>query len=202
MMAAQTFQHTVGQAARWHGSLASITDSERRELRPIDITAREAAARTGHILAGLCALPGVHIFQGVRSATADLPRVPHAVSAGRHVVLVESVAWPPGRYATEGTGRVYCDGAYIGQSVRQLSAAVRCWRESLPSGHRVFGLVVVHSCASGELTLPRAASRDIAWTCAGDAVAAIRALLPRRLDQGSLRAIAALVMATAEEENR
>lgn len=201
-MAAQTFQQTVDQAGRWHGSLASITDSERRALRPIDITAREAAARTGDILAGLSALPGVHIFQGVRSARADLPRIPHAISAGRHVVLVESVAWPPGQYASAATGRVYCDGAYIGQSVRQLSAAVRCWRESLPSGHRVTGLVVVHSCTRGELTLPHAASREIAWTRAEDADVAIRSLLPRRLSQGSLRAIAALVIATAEEENR
>lgn len=202
MMTAHTYQETVGQASRCHGSLASITDSERRALRPIDITAREAAVRTGDILTDLFALPGVHIFQGVRSAPADLPRIPHAISAGRHIVLIESVAWPPGSYATAATGRVYCDGAYIGQSVRQLSAAVRCWRESLPSGHRVAGLVVVHSCAAGELTLPRTASREIAWTRADDAVTAIRAILPRRVDQGSLRAIAALVVATAEEENR
>jgi len=213
-MTAHTYQRTVGMAmparsisapspaSRCHGSLASIIDSERRALRPIDITARDAAVRTGDILTSLLTLPGMHVFQGVRSAPADLPRIPHAISCGRRVVLVESVAWPPGRYATAPTGRVYCDGAYIGQSVRQLTAAVRWWRDSLPSGHRVIGLVVVHSCTDGELTLPDAASRDVAWTQADDAAATIRALLPRRLDRASIRAIAALVAATAEEENR
>jgi len=214
MMATRTNRRIVGPPAparavsagspssRWHGSLASITDSERRALRPIDITAHEAAVRTGDILTGLFALPSVHIFQGVRPTTVDLPRIPHAVSAGRQVVLVESVAWPPGRYVVTVGGRIYCDGTYIGQSARQLMAAVRSWRESLPSGHRVIGLVVVHSCAEGELALPRAVTRDIAWTHAGDAVAEIRARLPRRLDQASVRAVAALIAATAEEENR
>src|SRR6516162_8910334 len=83
---------------RCHGSLDVITDSERRGLRPIGTTAREVAARTGALLNDLLALPGVRIFQGVRpDAAPDMPRIPHAVSAGRQLILIESVAWPPGQ---------------------------------------------------------------------------------------------------------
>jgi hypothetical protein len=194
---------TTGPSGRCHGSLDVITDSERRALRPIGTTAREVAARTGELLSGLLTLPGVRIFQGVRPATAvDMPRIPHAVSAGRHLILVESVAWPPGRYAARATGRIHCDGTYIGQSVRPLTNAVRHWRETLPRGHQVSALVVVYPAAEGDLRLPAATTRDLAWTCPDHAVRDIRARLPGRKQPASMRAVAALFAAIAAEENR
>jgi hypothetical protein len=184
-------------ARRWHGSLDTITDSERRGLRPIETTAREVAARTGVLLGELPAGPGVCIFQGVRPAAAeDLPRIPHAVSAGRQLVLVESVAWPPGRYHQEADGRIHCDGTYIGQSVLPLVNAIRYWRDALPRGHRVGALVVVYPTAEGDLALPAAVAEELAWTRACDAVRALRARLPRGRP-ASARAVAALVAATA-----
>ena len=70
------------------------------------------------MLGELPAGPGVRIFQGVRPAAAeDLPRIPHAISAGRRLILIESVAWPPGRYQARADDRIHCDGTYIGQSV-------------------------------------------------------------------------------------
>jgi hypothetical protein len=187
---------------RFHGNLDTITDSERRALRPIGTTAYEVAARTGVLLADLFALPSVRIFQGVRPSAADMPRIPHAVSAGCRLVLVESVAWPPGMYAATAGGRIHCDGVYIGQSVCPLIAAVRHWRQLLPTGHRVSALVVVHRIAEGDLALPAGTARDLCWACAEDAVRDIRACLPRGRRAVSMRAIAALVAATAEEENR
>jgi hypothetical protein len=193
---------TTTPSRRCHGSLDAITDSERRALRPIGATAHEVAARTGVLLAELFTLPDVRIFQGVRPAAADAPRIPHVISAGRQLVLIESVAWPPGRYAVTAVGGIHCDGVYIGQSVRPLIAAVRHWRETLPHGHQVSALVVVHPMAEGELALPAADARHLAWSCAGDAVRDIRAHLPRGRQPASIRAVAALVAATAEEENR
>jgi hypothetical protein len=187
---------------RCHGSLESITDSERRALRPIGMTAREVAVLTGALLTELFTVPGICIFQGVRSAEADMPRIPHAISAGRCVVLVESVAWPPGQYVVTAGGRICCDGPYIGQSMHPLMNAVRHWREILPSGHRVKGLVVVHPAAEGCLGLPGAATRDIVWAHADDAVDEIRTHLPRGRQLASISAVAALITATAEEENR
>lgn len=185
-----------------HGSLESITDSERRALRPIGMTAHEVAVRTGGLLTELFTVPGICIFQGVRSANGDLPRIPHAISAGRRIVLVESVAWPPGQYVVTAGGRICCDGAYIGQSMHPLLNAVRHWREILPSDHRVRGLVVVHPAAEGCPGLPSASARDIIWAHAGDAVDEIRAHLPRGRQLASISAVAALIAATAEEENR
>ena len=188
---------------RCHGSLAAITDSERRGLRPIGTTAREVAARTGILLNELLARPGVRIFLGVRAAAApDLPRIPHAISAGRQLILVESVAWPPGRYAARTAGRIHCDGTYIGQSVRPLANAVRHWRETLPRGHRVSALVVVYPTTAGHLTLPAPATRDLAWTSADDAVRVIHARLPRGQPAVSMKAVAALFAATAPEEGQ
>jgi hypothetical protein len=192
----------VRSPRRCHGSLDTITDSERRALRPIAITAHDVAVRTGVLLADLLTLPGVRIFQGVRPAAADLPRIPHAISVGRQVLLVESVAWPAGRYATTPAGRIHCDGMYIGQSVRPLLAAIWRWREALPQGHRVSALVVVHPSADGDITLPAAAGKDVAWAHAADAVRYIREQLPPDQQPVSIRAVAALVAAAAAEEDR
>jgi hypothetical protein len=122
------------------------------------------------------------------------------IIAGRQVVLVESVAWPPGRYDAHATGRIYCDGTYIGQSVRPLMDAVRYWRATLPPGHWVSALVVVHSTAAGDLALPASTTRGLAWARADDAVHDIRARLSRVRQAISMKAVAALVAATAEDE--
>lgn len=184
---------------RHHGTLDVITDSEWRPLRPIGMTAREAASRTGALLTDLLAIPAVRIFHGVRPAGPGLPPVPHAVSAGRQLILVESVAWPPGRYDTAADGRVRCDGTYIGQSAGQLVAAARQWSELLPRNHQVMAMVVVHAAACGEMILPAPAGRDLAWVPAGNAVTELR----RRISPGapavSRNVIAALAESTAVE---
>jgi len=186
---------------RCHGSLDMVTDSERRALRPIGMTAYEVAALTDVLLAVLLARPGIRIFQGVPPAPGqDMPRIPHAVSAGRQLVLVESVAWPPGQYTAGAGGRIRCDGIYIGQSVLPLVNAVRCWRDALPRGHQVSALVVVHPIAEGDLVLPAVTAQELAWTRADDAVRDIRARLLRRRQAPSPRAVAALVAATAIQE--
>jgi hypothetical protein len=184
---------------RCHGSLDAITDSERRGLRPIGITAHEVAVRTGALLVDLFTLPGVWIFQGVRLAAGDVPRIPHVVSAGHVLVLVESVAWPPGRYATTATGQVHCDGVYIGQSVWPLITAVRHWRQALPRGHRVHAMVVVHPIADGDLALPAPDRPELGWAAASDAFHDLRACLPRGRP-ASATAIAVLAAATTGEQ--
>jgi hypothetical protein len=190
----------VAPYARCHGCLGTIVDSERRALRPIGSSAQEVAERTGELLRDLFTLPTVHIFQGVRPTAADTPRIAHVIIAGRQVVFVESVAWPPGRYAVAGTGRIHCDGTYIGQSVRPLMDAVRYWRATLPPGHWVSALVVVHPTAPGDLALPEPTTRGLAWARADDAVHDIRTRLSRVRQVVNMKAVAALVAATAEDE--
>jgi len=192
---------TPALTRRSHGSLDAITDSERRTLRPIGATVREVAGRTSALLADLLALPGVRIFEGVRSTAADMPRIPHAVCAGCRLMLVESVAWPPGHYAARPTGHIHCDDVYIGQSVAPLMAAVRHWRGVLPRGHRVRAMIVVYPTAKGEFSLPASTGRDLTWTRAGDAVSNIRAYLPSDPPPVSIRAIAALIAATVVAED-
>lgn len=188
---------------RYHGSLDSITDSERRALRPIGSTVHEVATRTGVLLADLFAFPNVQIFQGIHPMTGDVPRIQHAVSAGRRIMFIESVAWPPGQYAVAAaSGRIHCDGIYTGQSVHPLIAAVWRWREILPGDHRVSALVVVHPAAQGDLALPAAIALDLAWACAGQAVREIEARLPCGREEVSMTAVTALAAATVEEENR
>ena len=189
-------------SGRWHGSLDAITDSERRALRPIGTTAGEVAAATAALLAELLAFPGVRIFQGVSAAPANSPRIPHVISSGSQLLLVESVAWPPGEYATMADGRIHCDGTYIGQSVRPLIAAVRHWRAVLPGDHVVSALVVVHPAARGDLILPAAVPSDLAWAHACDAACYLRARLPQGEQTISVRAIAALSVAIAGEGKR
>lgn len=180
------------------GSLQAITDSERRALRPIGMTAYEVAARTGTLLRELLSLPSVRIFQAVHLAAGEMPCVPHVICAGNRLVFVESVAWPPGRYSAAESGRINCDGVYIGQSVRPLAGAVRRWQEMLPDDHWVSALVVVHPTAAGELALPGAASRQVGWAGACDAVRELRTRLPGDRQATSMTAVAALVAAAAE----
>jgi hypothetical protein len=193
----RTARPATAAPGRWHGSLDTVTDSERRGLRPIGMTAREVAVRTGVLLR---AVPGVLVFQGVRPAAGELPRIPHAISAGRRLILVESVAWPPGRYRQGADGRIHCDGMYTGQSVQPLVSAVRYWQATLPRGHRVSALVVVHPSGEGALVLPDAVTGEAAWTRACDTVRAVRTRLPRGRPAASARAVAALVAATAPED--
>jgi hypothetical protein len=183
---------------RYHGSLETVIDSEKRTLRPIGATAFEVATRTGALLADLIAIPNVRVFHGVRPAGAGLPVVPHAISAGRRLVLVESVVWPPGCYETAEDGRIHCDGTYIGQSVCSLVEAVWQWRDTLPRGHRVSGVVIVYPSAKGTTTLPGARGDDLMWVLAADAVRDIGQCLLRDKRPASPDAMAALVAATSD----
>lgn len=153
---------------RQHGTLDHIRDSERRALRSIGTPAREVAVSTGALLTGLVALPNVRIFHGIRPAVADLPVIPLALVAGRLVLLIEAVAWPPGRYETAPAGNVHCDGTYIGQSVGPLLASVGHWRRALPTDHKVCAVVVVHPGSGGQLTLPANRPGEIVWLFAAD----------------------------------
>lgn len=181
---------------RSYGTLDQITDTEMRPLRPIGVTAREVALRTGTLLDGLLGWSGVRMYRGVHLAGRGLPPISYALSAGCQVVLVESVAWPPGSYATAPGGAVLCDDTYIGQSVHPLIGAVRGLRRLLSRGHRVSAVVVVHPSAAGPLVLPAATGAEVAWTHPGEAVRTIsRRLLRRR--SSSVRAQAPATLAAA-----
>jgi hypothetical protein len=191
-------------ARRSLGNLDEVTDSERRALRPIGTTAHEIAVLTAKLLSELLALPSVRIFHGVRPADANQPRIPHAISAGHQLILVDSVAWPPGKYTTAPTGQIYCDSRYIGQSVLPLIAAVRHWRTVLPTDHQVSGLVIVHPTPGRALAPapPAPTSSDLFWARAHEAVRDLSSRLPPGRQPVSLPAMKALVAATAEEEIR
>jgi hypothetical protein len=182
---------------RYFGNLNAITDSEQRPLRPIGSTAREVAARTGVLLTDLAADPSVRIFHGVRPGDPSLPLVPHAISAGRRLVLVESVAWPPGRYEADPDGRILCDGTYIGQSVQALRMAARQWAGLLPRNHRVMAAVVVHRTAKGEITLPAGRPKDLTWVLADNAIAELRPCIAGGGRAVSRNAVVTLMAATA-----
>lgn len=158
--------------------------------------------RTSELLAALLAVPGVLIFQGVLPAGADIPRMPHVISAGRLVVLVESVTWPPGIYHAAEDGRVHCDGVYIGQSVRPLLSAVSYWREALPRDHGVSALVIVHRTADGRLVLPSASPGDMTWASAGEAVRIARLALSAERGRASAETLGALQRAVGERATR
>jgi len=182
---------------RYYGNLNAITDSEQRPLRPIGSTAREVAARTGILLTDLASDPSVRIFHGVRPADPSLPLVPHAISAGRRLVLVESVAWPPGRYEAGPDGRIHCDGTYIGQSVQALQTVARQWASLLPRNHRVMAAVVVHRAAKGEITLPAGGPKDLTWVLADNAIAGLRPCIAGGGRSVSRNAVATLMAAVA-----
>ena len=119
-------------------------------------------------------------------------------------ILVDSVAWPPGEYATMPTGQIYCDGRYIGQSVLPMINAVRFWRGFLPTGHQVTGLIVIHPTpdAGPAPTPPAPTSADLFWSRADEAVRDLGGRLPPGQQPVSLQALNALVAATSEEGNR
>ena len=54
-------------------------DLEGRPLRPIGVTARDIASRTGLLLAQLINMPSVRVFHGVR-VPGSKPPVAHAVA--------------------------------------------------------------------------------------------------------------------------
>jgi hypothetical protein len=180
---------------RYHGNLEVITDSEHRPLRPIGVTAREVASWTGALLADLTTHPSVRIFHNVRPAGASLTSIPHAISAGRKLILIESVAWPPGCYEAAANGHVHCDGTYIGQSVRPLIASVRHWQELLPKNHQVRAMIVVHAAAGCSVQLP-ATTRNLSWVLADGALHDIRQDIQRGHQAVSRNAVAALIAAT------
>jgi hypothetical protein len=179
---------------RRYGDLSAITDTDRRPLRPIGTTAVDVATRTEALLGDLTAIPSVRIFRGVRPAGTNLPLTSHAISAGRLLILVESVAWPPGRYRTDASGKVRCDGQYIGQSVRPLVVAVRRTRRLLPRSHRVSALVVVHGTGHGTYVLP-APGTELTWSLADDAAGRLRDRIDRHALTVSRHTLAALTAA-------
>jgi hypothetical protein len=185
-------------ARRYHGSLQEVTDSERRPLRPIGTSAYDIAVRTGALLAELVTIPSVRIFHGVRPSVAGAPVIPHVLCAGRQLLLVESVAWPPGRYETMPGGRVVCDDVYIGQSVRPLVRAVRQWRATLPRGHRVSAVIVVHPAGEGTVVLPAGLPGELTWVLAGEAIQDLRRRVVRGRQAVSRSAVAALLAATGD----
>jgi len=178
-----------------HGNLDAIPDSRLRPLRSIGTAAADVAAQTGALLIGLISNPGVHVFHSIRPASNHIPVVAHAVTAGRTVTLIESVAWPPGRYHVDHDGRVTCDGRYIGQSVDLLQAAVRYWRAALPRSHRVTAIVVVHRTGPGRYALPTALSTEIEWAEPDIALGTLRARTAGRR-RVSAHALATLAVAT------
>jgi hypothetical protein len=184
---------------RYYGSLDVITDSERRLLRPIGCTAREAADRTGALLNYLRLDPSVRIFHGIRPADPNLPLIPHVISAGRQLILLESVAWPPGQYETGSNGHIRCDGTYIGQSVQALRDSARHWSELLPRNHKVAAMVVVHPAGPGHLTLPAQGPKGPVWVLASSAIQELQQRIGGQGDSVSRNAVAALMAATAAD---
>jgi hypothetical protein len=189
-------------ARRYHGDLELITDSDRRSLRPIGVSAAEIASRTANLLDKLPTIPSLRIFHGVRPpgtafATAHTIAAAHAVACGRSILLVESVTFPPGNYQTDVEGRVRCDGVYIGQSIGPLLENVRQWRRVLPRSHRVSAMVVVHDMSDGEWRLPDPQGTDLLWVPAREAVREIGRWIPDAATI-SRRSLAALLAATPD----
>jgi hypothetical protein len=188
---------------RWHGDHTVTGADEYRALRPIGMTRAEAVRRTEDLLRPLTDIPSVRIFRGVRAAdgvraagatdgAAPGPTLAaFAVTAGRLVLVVEPVAWPPGRYLLDATGGIRCDGRFIGQSVGPLVSGVVALRARLPRTHRVRALVVVHPIADGAVGLP-VPTKDVAWTLAPDLPTTMRTALARHPRTVSRHTVAAL----------
>jgi hypothetical protein len=204
LMAARRMRSAMPSALlerRHHGNLDAVTDSERRPLRPIGTTMVEIAERTSLLLTKLIAIPSVRIFYDVRSESQNGLRTTHAICAGRTLVLIESVAWPPGHYRTDEQGRVHCDGIYIGQSVSALLAAVGYWRKALPRRHRVSAMIVVHGTPDSAVTLPATTPGDLTWSLAENAVRDIRQCVPGGRHTVRRDLVAALIKATTSQKS-
>lgn len=174
-----------------HGDLAAVAADDSRPLRPVGMAVAEVVARTDALLGRLSAIPSVRIFQGVRPPGAPRPVASHAVSAGRLLILVESVAWPPGDYRTDATGRVRCDGQSIGQSIEALRDGVRTCGALLPRTHQVCAFVVVHRVGDGEYTLPQD-TRYVRFMLADDLAGTLEARITREPARVSRHTIAVL----------
>ena len=149
-------------------------DSERRPLRPIGTSADEVHDRTGRLLAALDDRPGVKVFRWVQLGAEQQTPIPYAVSAGRLIVLVDSVAWPAGTYSTTADGGVLCDGIYIGQSVYQLVAAVQRLRHRMPREFLIEAVVVVHPSLATAPTLPETGPAELSWLPPADVLTHLR----------------------------
>jgi len=196
-----TFSRVRSQVAdpspvqRKYGDLDTAAEEDSPPLRSVGMADAEVARRTDSMLSGLITIPSVRIFQGVRPRGASRPVATHAVSAGPLLILVESVAWPPGRYRVDATGRVRCDGQYIGQTIRLISTAVRDCRMLLPRSHQVSALVLVHRTARGSYLLPPE-THELRWALADDELPReLQARLARHPSTVSLHTIAALTEA-------
>ena len=173
---------------RWHGDLTAISADEYRALRPIGMARADAVRRTEDLLRPLTDIPSVRIFRGVRLGGAAAA---FAVTAGRLVLIVEPVAWPPGRYLLDATGQIRCDRRFIGQSAGPLAAGVAALRARLPRSHRVRALVAVLPIADGPFVLP-VPTKEVAWTLARDLPITMRTELARHPRTVSRHIVAAL----------
>jgi hypothetical protein len=176
---------------RFHGELPAAATAGSRSLRTVGADSDEIVARTDARLSALTVMPGVRIFRGVRGGNPARVVAMHAVSAGPVVVLVESVAWPPGHYQLDGTGRVRCDGVPTGQTVEELVASVAECRRLLPRDHQVSALVSVHRTGSDGYVLPLP-ERAVSWTFDDDLVATLTARLAWHSASVSRHVVAAL----------
>jgi hypothetical protein len=149
---------------RRRGTLDRMTDEEGRALRPIGMSVREAADRTGVLLNPVADHPGVRLYAGVRVAR-------HGPRLG-----FESVAWPSGSYTVSSAGGVHCDGTYIGQSAHPLLGSVRHIRR-LVRRLTVGAVVVVHPSGAGTVSLPAESPGGILWLPPSE----VRAYVARRL---------------------
>lgn len=184
------------KSGRSYGSLDFLIDRESRGLRPIGESVRDVAERTSELFDALLNLPNVRLFRGVWISEADADLIPHAVCAGRQIILVDSVTWPPGSYTVaQLTGQVHCDGAYIGQSIKPLVSAITFWRDALPR-HEVSALIVVHPDGRGGVGLRGPLPSELRWTLASDAVRELRGLLPSTSAPASRAAVTKLRAAT------
>jgi hypothetical protein len=134
----------------------------------------------------------------VRPTGFNLPLIPHAISAGRRLILIESVAWPPGRYETTAEGRIHCDGTYIGQSISPLVDSTQCWRQMLPKRHHVSAMVIVHG-PDGGITLPGGPPAGLMTVHADDASRLIRQQVSCGREPASRYLLAALIKATTDQ---
>lgn len=168
-------------------------DNPAPPLRSIGPNSRTVADRTHAQLAAPAADAGAVFFGAVRLSVAPAMAAP-AMVAGRLVVFVATVHWPPGCYAIGGDDRVYCDGVYTGQSVGPLRDALAQWRARLPWRHQVAAMVIVHPYGPGSYDLPSSDGAELEWAMADVALDRLRDRL-RHGGRPSRRAVRALAAA-------